>query len=1611
MAVLLGTSKTRFVDFEDTSSGIGSFLNKAFSTMRTYLKQVDAMIAENNFVEDGVEDVPGFSNFDAGFSNIKEPTRRHTYSQTPKGTIFVKKRIFSSLRNNFDPRFMSSEDKTFIRASKHLFRRKCEEISFYENLVKLENLNDNPGFLKVDGMFGDLLDAFFNLLNIGYGITELTDTTAFFEDLFSDPVLTNSITDEGVEVPPSLDELDVSKAFLTSSAKLLKTLFKLKEVNERSKGSNFTRWVYDHKTADIFGLGPGVGVIELCLVSNFHTSTGIRPEDGSCRLDIEDPYKLTMITDADIEVALRQALAEEGGMSGILDVGANFQLEQAQELDRQLNQLRRERGVSDINFEFVFGSGNTIGKVIDINFEFDETTINTIPEPQSLTATELIRAFEILKKLSSYLTLQQRSAAAFQNANKDFNGIRQRMRNEYAGQSIVQPMDSIHVFINSNTHDETVAYENRPDKEIGSIIQSFTEKYDTMSQELIEQEASQLAPGIPIELYRLIRDPSMWRSDGVSVFAGVVEKISQSYKASTGQFSLGVTVTNNFEYLKMTRLNETPSLVQPTKFLDDPLTPFDVDVNSATGLITGTPTLSQENNQRLSYLRFDDGFYLGTTVEQSKKLFQDVEGKGNNRRVFFQHVPGLIYKWKTGIVTETLNVNVDRPLNGEGNSLNDVLSTVPQPNFSNPFANLDAADVVSILVTGQPYNYGSFLKNSLDMSTFSIDNSNNTKFYFNYLFDLFERNKAITGNFVPAKNSVVDPKDAILAFAAKKNLSNENSTLLSLQKELADAEDTAKKFTQAGITDAATTQLTETLKDKIAKLQTQISGKRADIQSLSTSVFGDVTLNTVGNDVLINFPEFDLTEANKRIKYTIKRKPEEVRYNQDKNFFVVSSQYDQDTDIQAFAAALKDGNSDLMKSDYRLPYELATITAESLNFELFTDPNGNIVFRPPEYNKTPLSLLLKMISLAKGDGTSLAPKFVIDLFQTRTNTVEDKLLQTELEIYEKMLLLGLNPLQTDTILLLKDPLTGSRLDERDAAAIQGITNTLNLPFFLDKALAVSESIAPNRDIFTPAERNSLLAANTQDTNIEDAFSKVENIIRIRNQLSILSGRTNNILEDTPEVRLGIVQEIEEFNGSSIGGATKKVNAFTQLGSSISQRQVLLQTYGKLIQNQVYYSDANDAIRPQSLFDSARSWAASLTGNPDIPQLPQILKDLVENDLSNDDGPRSGKRFIVNDDVILSMDFNIERPEFNRITVTGNSDAFGAGDIKAGGVQKAMPNIFNAEAVDFDSWRQYGLRAPAQPFHRIDFVNAETQCAPYAVFKLLEQRKKIHRGSITVMGNEYYQPGDVIYINDKSMLYYVTRVDHNLNFSNNVYTTTLNLEYGRALGEYIPTPLDIIGKGMLSSQRRAYGNIGTKRFPKPSSSVFVLDTLVAPNYLGFDGDPLSILMPKYYMDFLKENKDRIRNIIIRAVAKINDQNKDSYKIELRSYFIRPADTAATNALNTFSKSSLLLGFAQDAFNHVSLLPEVFNKIDASKIVSVGPIDISAGKDLSDDDKKFRRFPSAAAWGMSNALVDMDGLGLPLNVVDVVFVVDKSRRGDVNNQLQGDFVINSGDTSIA
>src|SRR5690606_7879491 len=82
---------------------------------------------ERTYIEDGY------------IKNIS-PRQREILMQQPDMTVLIKKRMFSSLAQNYKTNMLSSDEKLFIKASKKLFENKCKAISAYEKLVKIDKV-------------------------------------------------------------------------------------------------------------------------------------------------------------------------------------------------------------------------------------------------------------------------------------------------------------------------------------------------------------------------------------------------------------------------------------------------------------------------------------------------------------------------------------------------------------------------------------------------------------------------------------------------------------------------------------------------------------------------------------------------------------------------------------------------------------------------------------------------------------------------------------------------------------------------------------------------------------------------------------------------------------------------------------------------------------------------------------------------------------------------------------------------------------------------------------------------------------------------------------------------------------------------------------------------------------------------------------------------------------------------------------------------------------------------------------------------------------------------------------------------------------------------------
>jgi hypothetical protein len=268
---------------------------------------------------------------------------------------------------------------------------------------------------------------------------------------------------------------------------------------------------------------------------------------------------------------------------------------------------------------------------------------------------------------------------------------------------------------------------------------------------------------------------------------------------------------------------------------------------------------------------------------------------------------------------------------------------------------------------------------------------------------------------------------------------------------------------------------------------------------------------------------------------------------------------------------------------------------------------------------------------------------------------------------------------------------------------------------------------------------------------------------------------------------------------------------TQIANFISERQIQVRSVTGAIKNLQAGVAANapdvqsDPLYQGGLGSFIQSPSSSL-GSSSInsqylnrrTEIPQPLEHLIEYEDDDDLGQFSGRRYVLTPDRIVSLTITENPPPCTMVTVKG---LFGQGAVDPPSTLNTGDGgnlVTSAYAVDYDMWYQYGFMA-SQVVEAPFLSDPDTQCAPYAVATLLKFRENILQGQVEIAGyNEYYQPGDVVYIEERDLLFYVTSVSHS--FSYGKLSTTLELKYGHCPGDYIPTMLDLAGQVMYSSNK-------------------------------------------------------------------------------------------------------------------------------------------------------------------------------------------------------------------
>ena len=701
------------------------------------------------------------------------------------------------------------------------------------------------------------------------------------------------------------------------------------------------------------------------------------------------------------------------------------------------------------------------------------------------------------------------------------------------------------------------------------------------------------------------------------------------------------------------------------------------------------------------------------------------------------------------------------------------------------------------------------------------------KDFFSTFLDFQNTNVKINGNFVPYKTVSISPEALASATSLQIRLTGISSELQQLRTKEADISD--KIFNFRGI------NKTGEMDVLISSLAAQQSAIRSKISSVDDQLITDLTplenqnatVQVAGNDVM--FQPKDDSDANKKygdkLLYLTQRRKEDVIYNLDKNLLIISDEYDKDYDIQAFVLQMRQQSPEMFKSTWADVYNLCKTVSEILDFEFFVDTQGHLVFRPPQYNKVPLSVLKSMIELYRGQGVQLISDSVLKLYATREESIIRDIITLEWEIAMKGALLGYKIS------------TGSQ-------NIFEIATKYNLSYIMDSVWANDQAIAWS-EAMTPENRvktyNLVKAANaaTQLSSSGGMFSavaqtKIQNPDPSVDQILSSDRESYNIATRRVSSLKGIpLQNFEPFDKVAVGTSrngqstptTDRANVITQISEMISRRARLLRTLQRIMAQVDEVGEVkNNKLQAKTL-------------STDNLVLNDLNRKFIEDDTKNFIGYMSGKRFIIKDEHIYNASFSEKPPAITAVTVKG-------GEAILGNAQEgdAIGINYIAFGADFDMWRQYGWRSD-KAYDKPFFTSAELQCAPYALMLLSRQRKNIVTGSLTVIGNEFYQLGDVVYVTDRRLLYYVNGISHSFSYGGD-FKTTLSLTYGHPPGEYIPTPLDVIGKMAIRQ-----GASGEYRMNKQLSSTNRLLGLV--KYEEEDNSD-SFLKNKYF----KQNYDSL-----------------------------------------------------------------------------------------------------------------------------------------------------------
>lgn len=1601
-----------------------------YGSLGSFAQQFDQS-SERRYLEEGYLRVDPYE---------VDPRQFEILWQQPTATILVKKKMFSSIAENYRPDFMDVDETLFYKTMCILFQNKCAQIAALEQLSKIQQVTSAVGSITQQ-----LIPAIITLadtVNNGYG--NGGDVINLF------PGGGNPFTTQ-----------DATSFF--------QTVDRLRVLSAYNQTSQYTNWISDPNDLFQTTFGPGTGVIEITNFTNINTTTTVDVKSpGQFSFFIADPYQSMLITDYDIEVALSDATNAYYNNPAVAfgSVAANQVITQQQ---NSLNQARANRNASPISFKVdpntIFGQPVTaiidrLGLEIPFTYDplsgligldsavsvpveylqgsaaagtvggqgaiagYDGLSTSTIPLGPDNNIKPLFGSSEqslftqIILSTFQQLTLLKNTSNNFVAQIGVTNYARKKLRFLFSGKLIIQPMDTVHIYMNSRSQVDNKILSGLQSMFSGvGVLGNITTNIDDITNGIgtlldpsanlsIQAEKSiYVGPDFPNYLWMMMRSQFVTEIEGTHVMAGVVQHATDNW--NDGKFTMNIDGADNTVYFQQGKINFKPGVDAFNGLIFDPLTPFKSNFDSFSGNAAAPvtaqnsqagPQLLDENMYVLSntatgsLVKFKQGSLAGEKATQGNYIQDQIIDPTTGRLTKTIYAPdGLVYKWKQGIGIFAQSGSIQ--------TINDP-SLVGNPNiYAEAFAGLDVMNVLSLLVTGVPYNYQTYFKATGSLSGFAGDpnskQSGTGTFLDSLKTDLSKTNN-LWGNFVPFKSLIMNQAALAQVMQAQLTATNINS---DLDQKIQQFSNLQNNLTSLGAINVLTTSrnIAQTADPTVAaqisafqaqatNLQQSIQANISALQAAQNASYAQVTTGSSyssGSSLTNGLDTSDPTQQQiirREINYLTRRMSYEVRANEDKNLFIVDDYYDSDYDIAAFNQALA-GGIPLYSNSYTSVAEKIMNVADLLNLEVFADTQGHIRVRPPQYNRMPSSTFYRMLYLKQVMGIQIFPEFLNNLFTNQLTALKQQVEITEDYIRLLCAILGDYP---------SNDLTG---DDTAAAFLSGQGTTAGMSGTFIFISDPTDTITDINLLLQQANQDELegtiaqgfddygdiAAAGTQTKQLFSNAQRYTILLQALQSQNQTAGGTNpNNYPSTGVFQSSVVQNIITRIRSKSGQKITSMDYLTNAGPNqpieVDSGQTIdifkvtndLTTYVSQWQQQVksFYQTLKNAAEFQSLDDD--NTTANVLGNAGLfgnQEIPEVYEHMIEDETYDDYGPNSGARYVIHAYQIKSLTIAENPPPWTSCEVQGtlspnfDQNTGGGGPEGFNNFPGGGNGLVTAIAIDYDMWRHYGFKDPGVikvPF----FSDPVNQCGPYAAMVLTRNRSNILRGSLTISGNEYMQPGEVIYLEDRNLLFYVNSVTHSYTEGAN-FTTTLDLTYGHSIGDCIPTLFDTIGKMFVKNQDPTNTviqrqdnsaneqNLGIVQISGQQPTANVL-------YTGSESDNTN--------SYSATNQTVVNNILYSTAYKINANgaygNNTTTAIELRVYY--------DNNIGPSSDLGNAAQAVQDALYGNPAGPQMYSGSNQTSTTYLPPGSVKIVP-INIDDETDNRSPSQQALNAARAQV--------------------------------------------